>query len=177
MRIEPGSLLVAHPAHADKSVSKHVILITENTQLGIMGLTLNMPNPQQLVDIMQDQGLHWPLQDTLYTGGYYNTRSLILLHSSEWISTSTVQVAEDWAISSDMLMLEKLEQYNTPRDYRIFVGCTGWQSRELAVELSNKTPKWLVVNNPSRHTVMADWEHQWARAVMECSHNAVDSWI
>ena len=177
MQIKPGSLLVAHPANADRSIKNHVVLITESSSRSTMGLTLNQPSQYNLVDVMQDQGFSWPLDDTLFAGGYYNTRSMILLHSSEWTSTSTMQVSSDWAISSDTLMLEKLENYNTPNDYRIFVGCTGWQPSELESELRSKSPKWIVMPNPSRRIIMADAEDQWTLALMECSHNAVDSWM
>jgi putative transcriptional regulator len=177
MQIKTGSLLVAHPANADRSIKNHVVLITESSSRSTMGLTLNQSSRYNLVDVMQDQGFSWPLDDTLYTGGYYNSRSLILLHSSDWTSTSTMQVSSDWAISSDTLMLEKLENYNTPNDYRIFVGCTGWQPSELESELRSKTPKWIVMPKPSRRIIMADAEDQWTLALMECSHNAVDSWM
>ena len=177
MQIKTGSLLVAHPANADRSIKNHVVLITESSSRSTMGLTLNQSSQYNLVDVMQDQGFSWPLDDTLYTGGHYNSRSMILLHSSDWTSTSTMQVSSDWAISSDTLMLEKLENYNTPNDYRLFVGCTGWQPSELESELRSKSPKWIVMPKPSRRIIMADAEDQWTLALMECSHNAVDSWM
>jgi putative transcriptional regulator len=177
VQIAPGSLLVAHPAHADKSARKHVVLITESTKLGTMGLTLNQPNQHHLSDLLLEKGFNWPLSDTLYTGGYYNPGSLVLLHSSEWSSSSTMPIANDWAISSDVLMLEKLEQYNTPNDYRIFLGCAGWKSHELSIELNDRAPQWIVMYNPSTSLIMADPEDQWDLALMECSHNAVDSWL
>ena len=177
MQIRPGSLLVAHPAHAPRHASKHVVLITESTRMGTMGLTLNMPDPHHLTTLMHEKGFNWSLDDQLYTGGYYNSSSMILLHSSEWGSTSTMQVAEDWAISSDTLMLEKLEQYNMPYHYRIFVGCTGWKANELSLELNKRSPQWIVIDNPSSGLVVADAEDQWDLALMECSHNAVDSWL
>jgi putative transcriptional regulator len=177
LQIKSGSLLVAHPAHADRNIKNHVVMITESTKSSTMGLTLNMPNPNNLTDVLQDQGYDWPFDDRLYTGGYYNTRSMILLHSSEWSSTSTMQVAREWAVSSDSLMFKKLENYNAPIDFRLFVGCAGWQPHELAAELKGKSPQWLVVPNPSRRVIMADADDQWTLAVMECSHNAVDSWL
>jgi putative AlgH/UPF0301 family transcriptional regulator len=177
VQIRAGSLLIAHPAYADKSIDKHVVLVTESTNRSTMGLTLNVPNPNNLIDIMQDQGVNWPLDDPLFTGGFYNTRSMIMLHSSEWISTSTMQVSDDWAISSDTLMIEKLGQYDIPRDYKMFIGCTGWRPRELVTDLDDFRPKWLVMDNPSKSIVMADPEDMWTLAIMECSQNSVDAWI
>ena len=173
MQVKPGSLLIAHPAHAPSHIKHNVVFITESTHRSTVGLTLNRPNRHTLSDIMRSKGINWQLDDQLYTGGDYNTTAMIVLHSEEWYSTSTMPVTARWGITSDTVMLEKFEQFNTPMDYRIFVGCTGWEPEELEDELKGRHPRWLLMPNPSSDLIMAEPEHQWDLAIIECGHNTV----
>ena len=177
MQLAPGSLLIAHPAHAPNYIKHHVVLITESNKTNTVGLTLNQPNRYTLTDIMRSKGLDWQLDDQLYTGGEYNANSMIVLHSDEWYSSSTMHFAKHWGISSDSVMLEKFEQCNTPKDYRIFVGCTGWDPQELTEEIKTSRPRWIVLPKPSKDLIMSEAQHQWDLAIIEHAANAVQNFL
>jgi putative AlgH/UPF0301 family transcriptional regulator len=177
LQIRPGSLLIAHPVHAHRENRKHVVYITESTSASTMGLTLNNLSTYNLQVIMDQKGIDWYGPREVYTGGEYNSHALIMLHSDEWYSSNTMDVNNNLALSSDGLMIEKMEMGNTPEWYRLFVGCKGWEPAELGHELKGKNPKWLLLAKPSQVLIELSDENLWDNAVAEYSQDVFDSYF
>ena len=177
MQIATGSLLIAHPIHAHKENRKHVVYITESTSVSTMGLTLNNLSTYNLQVLMDQKGIDWYGPREVYTGGEYNKHALIMLHSDEWYSSNTMDVNNNLALSSDGLMIEKMEMGNVPEWYKLFVGCKGWEPAELGHELKGKKPKWLLLAKPSQVLIELSDEKLWDNAVAECSQSVFDSYF
>ena len=177
MQIRPGSLLIAHPVHADRENNKHVVYITESTSASTMGITLNNISRYDLKELMEQKGIEWYGDREVYIGGEYNPHALVMLHSDEWYSTNTMQVDQNLSISSDGLMVEKMEMGNTPDWYRLFVGCKGWEPTELAHELKSSKPKWLLLAHPDPSLIESKHEDTWTLAVMQCSQDLIDNYF
>lgn len=177
MQIASGSLLIAHPVHAHRENREHVVYITESTSASTMGLTLNNLSTYNLQVIMDQKGIDWYGPSELYTGGEYNAHALIMLHSNEWFSSNTIDVNNNLALSSDGVMIEKMEMGNTPEWYRLFVGCKGWEPAELGHELKGKNPKWLLLAKPSQVLIELSDENLWDNAVAEYSQDVFDSYF
>ena len=177
MQIRPGSLLIAHPVHAHRENRKHVVYITESTSASTMGLTLNNLSTYNLQVLMDQKGIDWYGPSEVYLGGEYNKHALIMLHSNEWYSSNTMDVNNNLALSSDGLMIEKMEMGNTPEWYRLFVGCKGWEPAELGHELKGKNPKWLLLAKPSQVLIELSDENLWDNAVAEYSQDVFDSYF
>ena len=60
-------------------------------------------------------------------GGDNNESAMIMLHTDEWYSSNTIQINDHLSMSSDDLMMEKLEMGNVPEWYRLFLGFEGWE--------------------------------------------------
>lgn len=171
MQIRTGSLLIAHPVYADSEKIKQVVYITESTGHSTMGLILNNISGLDLKDALERNGIEWYGDRAVYEGGDYSTSSLVMLHSNEWYSSNTMQVDNSLAVSSDTVMLEKLEMGNTPNWYKLFVGCKGWEPLELQHELKSLKPKWLLHAYPTLELITSADKCIWDMAVNECSQD------
>jgi putative transcriptional regulator len=177
MQIRSGSLLISHPVHADREKSKHVVYITESTSASTMGLVLNNLSTIDLKDAFERKGIEWYGDRELYTGGEYNTTALVMLHSDEWYSANTMQVDSNLAMSSDNLMIKKMEIGNTPDWYKLFVGCSGWEPLELQHELKGARPKWLLHAHPSFDLITSADNRMWDLAIKECSQDLFNDYF
>lgn len=170
--------MVAHPKYADKHHQQHVVFITESTATSTMGLTLNNLSEYNLQKLMQNQGIDWYGPTEVYLGGEYNPNALVMLHSDEWYSSNTMQVDRGLAISSDDLMIEKMEMGNIPEDYRLFVGCKGWEPDELRQELKGPKPKWLLLSRPDSGLIFeSSVNNTWKRALEQCSQDLFNAYL
>lgn len=177
MQIRPGSLLIAHPVHADHEKIKHVVYITESTSASTMGLVLNNLSPIDLKAALERKGIEWYGDREVYTGGEYNPTALVMLHSDEWYSNNTMQVDNSLAVSSDGLMVHKMEMGNTPNWYKLFVGCKGWQPLELQFELKSMQPKWLLHAYPTLELITSRDKNIWDLAIKECSQDLFNDYF
>ena len=170
MQVRSGSILIADPVHADSEHTKSIVLITESTEYSTLGLTLNCISHYNMSVLMKQHDVEWPYDNTVYTGGAYNPGSLIMLHSDDWYSSNTMYVDSGFSISSDMVMLEKLEVGNAPSWHKMYLGCEYWQPEQLEWELRKSNPKWLVLPYPSQVLIeLTDPDDQWRAAVDEYS--------
>lgn len=177
MQIRAGSLLIAHPAHARAHRANSVVLITESNNYSTMGLTLNCVSEYNLSELMAQHHIDWHGDDRLYMGGTYNSTALVMLHSDEWYSTNTMSVDQRFSISSDELMMEKLDMGNTPDWYQMFIGCEAWDADDLAHQLKCSNPKWLLLSRPSQALIELADEHLWQSAVEEYSQDVFSNYI
>jgi|TARA_B110000977_G_scaffold56102_1_gene76383 putative AlgH/UPF0301 family transcriptional regulator len=177
MQIRAGSLLIAHPAFAHREQRNHVVYVTESTEVSTMGLTLNNVSKYDLKEVFENKGIEWYGPREVYHGGEYNNSALVMLHSDEWYSQNTMQVNNQLAMSSDSLMIEKMEMADTPDWYRLFVGCKGWEHDDLGYELKSKKPKWILLTHPSIDLLDTAPAKLWNAAINECSQDLFNEYF
>ncbi len=178
MQVRPGSLLIAHPAHNRSERKNQVIYITESNPHSTLGLVLNqVVSSLDLRGIMSEQGIHWNGDSRVYRGGYNNPNALVMLHTDEWYSTNTMQVEGTFSISSDRLMIEKLEMGNEPLWYRLFMGFEAWDASELEHQMRIRKPKWLLLAKPSQALLELSDKNLWQNAVAEYSQDVFANYI
>jgi putative AlgH/UPF0301 family transcriptional regulator len=177
MQLRPGSLLIAHPIHCAAECRKHVVLVTESTHNSTMGITLNHLSNYDLRELMLDKGLDWAATRELWIGGDRRGSALVMLHSSEWYSSNTMPIDTNFSISSDAVMIDKVDMGNTPQWYKLFVGCKGWKLEQIVRELNGSKPKWLYLAYPSPKLIEADGKQMWNLAVTECSQDLFNEYF
>lgn len=177
MQIAPGSLLISHPVYTSAHHSKHVVYITESNSYNTTGLILNSTTNHNLSQLMLKHGIDWHNFDTLYQGGDYFPNALVMLHTNEWYSSNTMQTDKTFAISSDDLMIDKLAAGNTPEWYRLFVGCTSWDSDDLEHQLRNPKPEWLLLHRPSQVLIELSESNLWNVCIEEYSQDVFSNYI
>lgn len=177
MQIRSGSLLIANPAYAHDEHVGHVVYVTESTRHSTMGLTLNSGDTYSMSELLSSKGIMWPWDTRVSIGGEYSPQSLIMLHSSDWYSTNTMPIDDDYSISSDGFMLEKMEAGNAPNWFRMFIGTSGWTPAELEQQLRSAKPKWLLLARPSYEVIHADPIKMWNLAVEELSQDVFNNYF
>jgi putative AlgH/UPF0301 family transcriptional regulator len=177
LQIRPGSLLIAHPVHATLARSKQVVYITESNNYSTTGLTLNNLGSYDLRELLARQNIDWYGDNRLYHGGDYNGSAMVMLHSDEWYSSNTMPVDNHLSISSDDVMMEKLEMGNRPDWYRLFVGIEAWDQAELEHQVKRTNPKWIVLAKPSQALIELSDESLWHNALAEYSQDVFDSYF
>jgi len=170
--IKAGMLLVARPNLPARSIfSSAAILLTEHALNGSTGLIVNKESGHTLNDVLKDQALHTPDDIKVYTGGPVNPHALIMIHTDEWYCSNTMQIPGGFAMSSDTLMLEKIQTLNRPNDWRLCVGLCGWMPGQLEHEIKNET--WLVCEPTYENIFVGTGKAQWRKAVDLCASQAV----
>eukprot|EP01124_Arcella_intermedia_P023841 TRINITY_DN3886_c0_g1_i1.p1 TRINITY_DN3886_c0_g1~~TRINITY_DN3886_c0_g1_i1.p1 ORF type:complete len:347 (-),score=56.90 TRINITY_DN3886_c0_g1_i1:57-1097(-) len=151
-KIEPGSILLAHPL-SDSIWRFSVVLILQHTPSRTLGLIINKKAKRdetdlpalfpkiariESKDIAAAEELLKEVKPRLFFGGPITSNSLVL-HSDPTISTSHLVsdgVYYDGFTPEVFSKLKQLdeEEPNTPR-YRIFQGYAGWEPGQLESEL------------------------------------------
>lgn len=177
MTIKPGSLLIAHPIHSAETKMDAVVFVTESHSRGTLGVRLNLPAPVTMTHLMQQKNLSWSGPDSVYSGGEHNQGALILLHDGDWYSSNTMPIDPNWSISSDQFMLDKMCRENYPREFRICLGVTAWDTDNITSSIRSNRPRWLLLEDPDPDLITAPAGLQWDMAVVAHSQNLFDSYF
>jgi putative transcriptional regulator len=171
----PGRLLVAHPRLSAGLFSRSVVLIAEHTPAGHRGFILNKRTDMTLRDIARQHQFDLPIDRTLYQAGPLHAHALTLLHSDEWYSSNTYPVAGQFHLSSDHLMMEKMQLGDVPRHLRALAGWSGWKQGQLEQEIARGD--WLTCPADPKLVWETDSDKQWESAVALCSQIMVNSYF
>jgi putative transcriptional regulator len=147
-----GKLLLAGPMLKDPNFDRTVVLITEHTDEGAMGLILNRPAEATVGDAVPD--LTWVADagDTVYMGGPVATNGVIVL--AEWADPgqAVVLVEDDLGfVPGDTEDPELLAA--AIRRARVYAGHAGWGPGQLESELAEDA--WIV-EPPRREELFSD---------------------
>ena len=186
LEFKPTDLLIAPPTIPDHRFRKTVLMLTHNHDGGSFALCLNKPSRYVCNDIIKDLEIAGDidLQIPLYWGGPVSPGTVWMLHTSEWqLEDRTVEITEDWSMTSHESMFACLADGDCPRQFRMVFGFCSWAPQQLEAELRGMPPwhpnhSWLIAANPG-----AEWlfeqpvENLWENATTLCSHQAVDRWL
>ena len=160
--VEPGDILISHPRWGEH---RRVCFVTEHTAYSTVALQLNSPLTVTFRELAASKGYDCATDRSVFRGGDYNRSALIMLHDNAWFSANTMQINSEWSISSDMHMLEKVVEGNTPLSYRYILGITAWPPRSLERDLASERPTWLVLKSPDPELITAEPERQYDLAL------------
>jgi putative transcriptional regulator len=147
-----GKLILAGPMLKDPNFDRTVVLITEHTEEGAMGLVLNRPSEATIGDAVPD--LTWVAdpEDTVYVGGPVAPNGVIVL--AEWTDPgqAVVLVEDDLGfVPGDADDPEALA--TAIRRARVYAGHAGWGPGQLENELAEEA--WIV-EAPRREELFSD---------------------
>lgn len=181
--LSPGKLLIAPPLMPDPRFSCAVMMLCHHSTTGSFALGINFLADFTLEDISQElelpQALHFPL----YEGGPVNPGSVWMLHSSEWAIDNTLEVNEQWSVTSHDSMFHHLLDGDAPREFRFCHGFASWGPGQLQQELQGSYPytagsSWIIADDPG-----PDWlfnepvEELWENATLKARSQTVDAWL
>ncbi len=158
-----GNVLISEPFLPDPNFSRSVILLTENNEDGTVGFVLNHKTIYTVGALIEELDF---VQSDVYQGGPVELESFHYLHTYPEISGSS-QITDGIYWSGDFeevcegLKSGKFEE----RNFRFFVGYSGWARNQLRAEMAEKT--WLVSKLNDEEILNPDLsdEELWKHAV------------
>ena len=184
MRLPLASeLLIAPPSLEGTTFESAVILLTHHDDEGSFGLALNRTTSYTLEDLSAEVGIDNLPPLPLYWGGPVSPGTIWMLHSSDWSMDSTVEINDQWSMTSDRDMFGPLALGDYPEQFRLFAGYCAWAPGQLAAEVQGqgrRDPRdsWLIASNPGPEALFDQpIDGLWEMATELSSQEAVDSWL
>ena len=177
-----GKLLVATPVLNNNVVFQQsvVYIYDENPTTGqVCGVILNKPSQFKISSLgsLKDIPFDPTLEMTfVHKGGPVSDTSIFLLHTNEWVSANTLNANNKLAITSDLLMIEKLASGNEPKGWRMFAGMSVWTKEQLNVEVNDQNA-WLICDPNDTSVFDFNEEEQWLKGLELCSQQMLSNYI
>ncbi len=159
------------------------MFLTHTNSRGAFALCLNKQTDHTVNDILEPLDLKLELDCPLYWGGPVNPNTVWMLHDREWSIENSLEVDDNWSVTSHTQMFEKMVAGDMPSKFRIFYGHAAWSPGQLEGELRGEEPwklehSWLVVNDPDPEWIIEmDIEHLWSSSCSVSGQQAVESWL
>ena len=180
-----GKILISHP-NLPKTTPfyKTVIYVVNDNAHGTQGIILNKPSNFTLNEFALSKRLSgFPeTSDTLRFGGPLSVKTIFMLHTDDFESSSSSIAGKGLMISSDDFMLEKMTWGQQPSAWRIAAGISGWQPGQLDLELKGEKPyrqenSWLTAEGNDSIIFNYDGVEQWERAMELSSHQMINQFF
>ena len=146
-----GKLLLAGPLLKDPNFDRTVVLITEHTEEGAMGLVLNRPSDAPVADAVPDLGWVTGGEDIVYVGGPVAPNGVIVLAEWDDPAHAVVLVEDDLGFVPGDADGDALA--GAVRRARVYAGHAGWGPGQLEAELEEEA--WIV-ETPLREELFSD---------------------
>ena len=134
-----GKLLIASPALDDPNFERSVVLITEHSDEGAMGIVLNHPSETFAVELVPDLA-EIAGSESVYVGGPVEPNAVVLLAEFSDPSAAAWVVVADVGLASADREFSELE--DAVRRGRLYAGYSGWAAGQLEEELD--ADAWIV---------------------------------
>ena len=152
-----GKLLIASPALLDPNFARTVVLMTEHSDEGAMGIVLNRPADaparELLPELEEIAG-----EDPLFIGGPVQPQAVVLLAEFSDPSAAAWIVVADVGLAAAQADLDELGP--AVRRGRFYAGYSGWGAGQLEAELEEDS--WIVEAPIPRELFPDDPESLWA---------------
>lgn len=165
-----GKIIIAPPKVRGNFWQKSVVFITEHNSRSSVGLTLNKPSQMTIKEFAQQHNVDIDVEGFVHIGGPVNVKAFTMLHTSEWSCENTMQVNEEFSLSSSPSMLRRLAMGSCPKQWRLFVGLAGWAAGQLESEIKGTPPythnlSWLTAQPSTSHVFDLNGPEQWAESI------------
>ncbi|MDW5375969.1 YqgE/AlgH family protein [Halomonas sp. HP20-15] len=140
--------LLAMPHLEDPNFAGSLSYLCDHDDNGTMGVIVNHPLELTLDALLEQLELdaeECPMRDqpVYYGGPTHRDRGFILHRGSSAPWDSSIQVADDVALTTSMDMLQAIAAGEGPEQFIVCLGCCGWGAGQLEQELKENT--WLTV--------------------------------
>jgi putative transcriptional regulator len=139
-----GALLVAAPSLLDPNFQRTVVLITEHTDEGAMGLVLNRPTDTTVAEAAPELSALTGPSELVHQGGPVQPRAVVVLAEFEDPDSAAHVVSGDIGFVRADADLEQTG--DETRRGRVYAGYAGWGPGQLESELEDEG--WIIVEDP-----------------------------
>jgi putative transcriptional regulator len=145
-----GHILISEPFMMDPNFKRSVIILTEYSEMGAVGLVLNHQGDYLLGDILPDVSYS---EMPVYVGGPVGNDTLHFLHKCPEKIPDGLEIADGVYWGGDFEVVKELiSNYQLSQDeIKFFTGYSGWSGGQLENEL--KENAWIVTDKVSAGTI------------------------
>ena len=173
-----GMLLIAMPTLKDETFGHSVIYICEHNKDGAMGLILNATLDgltlgevlSSVQDLCREEITLTHLTQQISYGGPVQQERGFVLHTGKkkWLSSTKLDKNLTLTVSKDLLQI--LGTSLEPKQYRVFLGYSGWEAGQLEQEIAENS--WLLVPLDADLIFNTPAEDLWEIAVSKLGINS-----
>ena len=158
-----GHLLVSEPFMMDPNFKRSVIILTEYSGDGVIGLVLNHQSEYLLGDVLPDISYS---EMPVYIGGPVGENTLQFIHRCPEKIDGGLEISNGVYWGGDFETVKKLiSNYQLTEDeIKFFTGYSGWTIEQLDDELKEDT--WMVSNKFDSDTIFSHSEQNLWREVV-----------
>jgi putative transcriptional regulator len=153
-----GNLIIASPTLEDPNFARTVILVTEHSDEGAMGVVLNRPSHavvEEAAPTLESVVQHGEL---VHVGGPVQPTAVTVLAEFDAPDRAAVMVLDDIGFMAAGSDLEEVAEVT--RRARVFAGYAGWGPRQLDEELERED--WIVHEPTHDEIFTAEPEGLWS---------------
>jgi len=163
-----GKILIAMPGMGDPRFDKSVIFMCAHSADGALGLIVNKPTPElSFGNLLKQLEIDVPegSRDVrVHFGGPVESGRGFVLHSGDYSSeASTLQVSEQFGMTSTLDVLEELARNSGPTDALLALGYAGWGPGQLEAEILQNG--WLTCDATPQLVFEVDDQTKWTAAL------------
>ena len=143
--------LIAMPSIDDPIFKKSLVLICDDNQDGTMGLIINKPIEDVLIQNMlldSDFESDYIEKSKIHFGGPVNINTGFFLHESNYRTDNTMNISKDLSLTVDHKVIKDLERNSGPSNFIFTLGYAGWNKNQLKSEIENGD--WLITPADSK---------------------------
>jgi putative transcriptional regulator len=162
-----GQLLIAMPNMRDPRFTRTVIYVCAHNADAAMGLVVNrLVGSVTFPDLLKQLGIDTDAtteEIRVHFGGPVESGRGFVLHSGEYHHDSTLQVAEQMALTATIDILQDMAKGCGPRRSLLALGYAGWGAGQLDAEI--QANGWLIVAADDQLVFDENLDSKWERAI------------
>lgn len=162
-----GQLLVAMPAMRDPRFAQAVVFMCAHTSESAMGIVINRPLEGLSFDDLLGQLKVEPVPPArrirMHAGGPVETGKGFVLHTTDWVQETSLQVDAQFALTSSIEVLKAIARGDGPRRGILALGYAGWGPGQLDEEILQNA--WLSVPAAEEFVFGGDLGAMWRGAL------------
>lgn len=144
-----GQLLISMPSLSDPFFKKTVILICEFSKKSVVGLILNKPIIEIKIDALlknlKIKTNNKFEKNEIFVGGPVHSNQGFILHSDDKEYNETQKITNELRLTTSVNVLEDIASCNSPKLYKIFLGCSVWGYDQFNNEMLQNS--WHLTNS------------------------------
>jgi putative transcriptional regulator len=153
-----GQLLIASSSLFDPNFRRTVVLVTEHTEEGAMGVVLNRPSPIAVADAVPHLAELADEDDHVFIGGPVQSEAVVALAELDDESLAAAIAFDDVGfLPADG---DPDELAPSVRRLRVFAGYAGWAGGQLEAELEESA--WILEPAATEDVFSSDPEDLWS---------------
>ena len=135
-----GQLLIAAPSLTDPNFARTVVLVSEHTDEGAMGVVLNRPSELTIGEAVPSLTAALDAEQSVYVGGPVASTSIVFL--LEFLDPELAALLVFGRVGFPSAQVDVVELVDQTERGRVFAGYAGWGPGQLDAELQSED--WIV---------------------------------